>query len=157
MIRALKALVAAAFIFAACFYATPVKAEGLCPDWWGTMPLTSHHFDRRSNGERYNERNLGVGVECKATDALRLGLGYYRNSFKGDTFYVGAMYTPWRFLGGEWGGSVLLATGYTKEYPFVILPTGAATWEAERGSLRGWGVTVLIATTVLAVMVKRDF
>jgi hypothetical protein len=157
MTRAIKAFLAAALIFGAWSYARPAQAADLCPDWWGTMPLTSYHFDRRrSNGERWNEANLGIGVECKAAKGLRLGGGYYPNSKKEDTFFLGVIATPWEWKRWEWGGSFMLGTGYSEKVLFSGLPTGAAVREFD-GEWKGWGVTVLIATSAVALKLNRDF
>lgn len=157
MVRAIKAILAAALIFGAWAYSRPSQAANLCPDWWGTIPVTSYHFERRrGSGERWNEENLGIGIECKARESLRWGAGYYPNSKNEDTLYGGVMYTPLRWLGGEWGASFMLGTGYSKKVLFSGLPTGAAVWEFT-GPAKGWGLTALIATSVIAIKINLDF
>ena len=98
------------------------------------MPIASYHFKR---GQGYNELNLGVGLERKLNERWSIGGGYFRNSNRGDSLFVGATYAPWTLAGLRIGTAMGLVTGYEKSVLPAMLPT--ATWET-----RDFGVNVVL-------------
>ena len=88
-------------------------------DVWLTVPAYTYHADRlQGNGQRWNERNTGVGLELGTErDMPSIVLGMYRNSFNRDTQYAGVKWEPLRLGPLGFGAIAGLATGY--RLPFV--------------------------------------
>lgn len=97
------------------FIASSAFAEGT----YLTINGISHHFDRQ---HKYNETNVGLGVEQRLTADFSLNAGYYRNSFYKDTFYLGGSYTPLHLGPVGLGTSFARVTGY-QEIKWAVVPT----------------------------------
>lgn len=93
-----------------------------------TVPIASYHFDR---GQGYNELNLGFGLERELNDRWRLGAGYFRNSNRDDSLFVGATYAPWSLYGAQFGMALGVVTGYDDRILPLAVPT--AIWETHGG------------------------
>ena len=100
---------------------------GVChAQTWVAATITSYHFERRG----YNENNLGLGVENHWTPEFRSAIGFYRNSYYRETFYVMGVWMPLQASPWSAGISTGIATGY-RHYPaFVMIPT--VSYEKDR-------------------------
>lgn len=58
---------------------------------WLNLGGFSRHFAR---GKGYNESNVGIGVEIKASETYALSVGAYRNSVRQETFYAAVHLQP---------------------------------------------------------------
>jgi hypothetical protein len=68
----------------------------------------SYHFTR--NGQ--NEANYGAAVRYETSSDFAIQSGMYRNSFKRDSYYIAADYTPLVLGGIRIGAFAGLVTGY---------------------------------------------
>lgn len=94
---------------------------------WLTISGASHHFqpDRRE----WREVNPGLGMERAFTGTPWVAtIGYFRNSYDRNTFYLGGRWMPLEIGPIRLGAFGLLATGYPS--PILILP--AASIQAGR-------------------------
>lgn len=62
-----------------------------------TVPMVTRHFPESSPD--LNENNHGLGLEYTIHKDVALTAGKFTNSLSKDTYYVGVVYTPLRFLG----------------------------------------------------------
>ena len=100
------------------------------------VPVVSYHSPR--NG--YSQINPGLGIERDYNERWALGAGYYRNSNRHDSFYVGANYTHVRLSGWRLGTSLGMVSGYGGVIPLVA-PT--VTYDAG-----GAGISLVIAPPI---------
>lgn len=106
------------------------------------VPVASYHSPR--NG--YSQVNPGIGLERAYDERWSFGAGYYRNSNRRDSFYVGANYTRWRLGDVRLGTSFGLLSGYGGVIP-MLAPT--ATYDSGRA-----GISLVVAPPIKgAVMV----
>jgi len=108
-------------ILLALFFCAPAIAG----DVWLQVPLASYHFDRTNDeGEKYNQRNFGIGLEYAVSEKFRLQAGMYRNSLGLESGYVGASYLPWSpFRYSRIGVSAGVVSGYDENVIPVVIPT----------------------------------
>lgn len=100
-------------------------------DTWLQMGGPSYHFTQPDEGKHYNQLNYGLGIEQTVNKDWRVAGGWYKNSNFRDSFYLGALYTPWKVSGlsvGAFGGVV---SGYLPENRLmpVIVPYVGYEWE----------------------------
>lgn len=113
---------------------------------WLTVTTGSYHTNRAiSKAENFHERNLGVGFEYKFDRAWRWSAGYYKNSYRNDTFYASAVWLPIRSRNGvvKFGLQAGLLTGYP-QYKEGIGPGAAAILMVE-GEKVGFNVMYIPA------------
>ena len=107
---------------------------------WLVVPVASYHSPR----DGYSQINPGIGLEKAYSERWVLGAGYYRNSNRRDSFYVGANYSRWRIGDVRLGTSLGLVSGYGGVMP-MIAPT--ATYDAGRA-----GVSLIVAPPIKGTM-----
>ena len=100
------------------------------------VPIASYHTER--NG--YNQINPGLGFERSINERWSFGGGFYRNSYRRDSFYAGATYMRWRIGEIRLGTSLGLVTGYGGVLPMAA-PT--AVWDSG-----GVGISVMVTPPV---------
>lgn len=123
-------------IFAA---AAVVAALPAFADTFLTIPGVSYHLERHRG---YNEINTGIGLETEISENWRIGGGVYRNSIRKDSYYAGAIYTPYSLFGVKIGTSLGVVTGYGNALP-MALPT--LIYEG-----REYGVNVVLVPPIAA-------
>ena len=116
---------------ALALFSLPVSAADFL-----VVPIASYHTER--NG--YNQINPGLGFERSINERWAVGGGFYRNSYRRDSFYVGATYMPFRLAQVRLGTSFGLMTGYGGVLPMAA-PTAA--WDGDRV-----GVAVMVTPPV---------
>ena len=72
--------------------------------------LASYHFNRDYD---WNEKNYGFGVE-KHTDSVYFGVGYFKNSYNEDSFYLSIGVDTVMFNSVEIGLFSGIASGYSQ-------------------------------------------
>lgn len=93
-----------------------IRPAGACT--WAVATVASYHTDR----DGHNERNWGAGVECDATEDMRVIGGIYRNSQFKDSVYLGATYAPLRLGAARFGLMGGLITGYAEKVLPIAVP-----------------------------------
>lgn len=101
-----------------------------------TVPLASYHTQRKG----YNQINLGLGYERQIDERWSVGGGFYRNSYRRDSLYVGGAYMRWKVGEVRLGSSFGLVTGYGGILPLAA-PT--AVWDGKK-----IGVAVMVTPPV---------
>lgn len=88
---------------------------------WLVVTFASRHANH-SRG--YNEHNYGLGYEQEYTESVRFLGGFYRNSYRRESLYVGLNYSPYR-VQREWflGATVFIVTGYENRPVPVVFPS----------------------------------
>lgn len=93
--------------------------------------LKSYHEDR---AHRYNEKNLGIGLEHHLTSDVRVIVGEYKNSFYNKSEYYGIAYLPFHRANVSAGALLVKVSGYDLESPKRFLPVAVPviSYEKER-------------------------
>ncbi len=107
-----------------------------------TVPVFTRHFPDADPD--LNERNHGLGLEYMLQKDVALTAGFFNNSFKKDTVYVGVVYTPFR-VAGLHTGLVLgldVSGGYDSVNPFHPV-IGALRFSTGGESPVGFNVDIL--------------
>jgi hypothetical protein len=81
---------------------------------WLVASVASHHYGKGSDKD-YEQRNWGLGCEHRLTKNLDFVAGFYRNSVRIDSTYVGVVYAPLRFEMLRFGLATILVSGYERE------------------------------------------
>lgn len=95
-------------------------------DTWIVGSVASHHFDD-SRPRDYEQRNWGLGVEHELLQDLDFVAGFYRNSIRRTSKYIGFAWSPLILARGELG-EVKLGTaairidGYGPKAMFAAFP-----------------------------------
>lgn len=97
-------------------YAPSVQA---C-DWW-VASVASHHYGPGSHKD-YEQRNWGLGCEVKIKENWDFVAGFYRNSLRIDSTYVGVVWSPWSLGPFKFGTAATLVSGYEKEPVKALIP-----------------------------------
>jgi hypothetical protein len=92
-------------------------------DWW-VASIASHHYGPGSS-KNYEQRNYGLGCERQISEKVRLVGGFYRNSLRIDSTYVGAVWTPWRLGPVRLGTAAILVSGYEVEPIKAVFPVAS--------------------------------
>lgn len=92
---------------------------------WLAATVASKHFGEKP-GKQYNERNWGLGGEACAGELLGVELrgvaGFYRNSYRIDSLYVGGSATMLRAGPFGAGLAAALVSGYQTEPIPALFP-----------------------------------
>lgn len=128
-----------ALILAAAAAGLTLATSAIAADTFLTIPGISYHLQRHRG---YNEINTGIGLEHELSADWRLGGGVYRNSIRKDSYYAGAIYTPYTIYGVKIGTSLGIVTGYGNPLP-MALPT--LIYEG-----REYGVNVVLVPPIAA-------
>ncbi len=94
-------------------------------------------------GDRWNERNFGLGYRRVYSDEFGVQIGAYHNSQRNVSVYAIADWTPIGFGPVRFGGSVGLVTGYDVG---PVIPAAAAI---ARIAVNSFAVTVRYVPPVL--------
>lgn len=78
-------------------------------EWWANINLRSKHF---STSERFNENNLGMGIEYVRDSTQSMSAGFYHNSDYRYSRYLNFAYTPEEWHGFRAGVMAGLVDGY---------------------------------------------
>ncbi|VBB06930.1 Hypothetical protein LUCI_2172 [Lucifera butyrica] len=107
-----------------------------------TVPVFTRHFPH-SNPD-LNEHNRGFGLEYTLQKDVAVTTGFFNNSLRKDTFYIGVQYTPYRILGLHSGVVVGLdlSGGYNSVNPFKPI-IGALHFTTGNESLIGFNIDIL--------------
>jgi hypothetical protein len=89
----------------------------------------------------FDNKNYGVGAECRITESMSLEAGVYRNSYGRESAYVAGEY---RLLLGNW--AVGAAIGIATNYPEGTIPIGGLTLHTPE--VNGWGGRLLFGPKV---------
>jgi hypothetical protein len=81
---------------------------------WLVASVASHHYGPGSD-KNYEQRNWGLGCEHRLTKNLDFVAGFYRNSVRIDSTYVGVAYAPIRYEMLRLGMVAILVSGYERE------------------------------------------
>jgi hypothetical protein len=117
----LKYLVAGAFlgfVVGAIMHASKVHAAE--PETFITTMVRSYHFKRPT---LYNEENYGLGIERTINENWRFSAGFYRNSQRNDSVYIGTIYTPLNYRGFHAGVTLGVISGYNDSVVPAVFPT----------------------------------
>lgn len=109
--------------FASCLLmiaAVGVLAKAFACDWW-VASIASHHFGPGSDRD-YEQKNYGLGCERQLTERTNLVAGFYRNSLRIDSTYVGVAWTPLRYGSVGLGTVAALVSGYEREPVKAVFP-----------------------------------
>ena len=111
-------------------------------DWSLDVHGASHHFGKRADGSRFNERNIGIGGEYEASRELGFGTGAYRNSIDRTSAYVLTRWTPLEIAGWRGGAVGGFVTGYDYNGggPVPMAALAVITPEWQRMSVQVIGV-----------------
>lgn len=107
-----------------------------------TVPVFTRHFPR-SNPD-LNEHNRGLGLEYILRKDVAVTAGFFNNSLRKETVYIGAIYTPFRILGLH-AGVVLgldLSGGYNSVNPVRPI-IGALHFTTGNESPIGFNIDIL--------------
>lgn len=78
-----------------------------------TLHLASHHLIEREDGEEWNERNLGVGID-KRFGSYYIEGGYFKNSYFEDSIY-GIAGKTFSYRDLQFAAFIGAASGYPEE------------------------------------------
>jgi hypothetical protein len=92
-------------------------------DWW-VASVASHHYGPGSHKD-YEQRNWGLGCEVKLTKTVDFVAGFYRNSIRIDSEYVGFVWAPLTYGAFRFGTAATLVSGYEKEPVKALIPVVA--------------------------------
>lgn len=114
-------------IIALCALSTVANAQSNPPNWGLVVHGLSYHTDRMTNGQRYNEVNVGVGLRYRITHDLAIQGGHFKNSINRQANYLIVDYTPLHFGDSSAGLFAGRVTGYplTKYAAGVVLRADA--------------------------------
>ncbi len=113
---------------------------------WIVGSIASFHY---SSDKEYEQQNYGLGFEHGLTSSIRTTGGYYRNSNRRDSLYVGLAWAPLQYGIAEGklrlGLAALLVSGYetVKDQDLVKAVFPVVSWEGKRF---GVNVPVIPAT-----------
>lgn len=79
--------------------------------FWRNSGGKSKHFE---NASRFNQDNVGYGIEFQADSTRYLVLGEYRNSVHKHTRYIGGAWMPVQYGAFKLGAIAGMADGYPK-------------------------------------------
>ena len=98
---------------------------------WIVASVASHHFDD-ARPRDYEQRNWGLGFEHELTRTVRATAGFYRNSIRNESLYVGAVWAPISFGVARLGLAAELVSGYetakSREPVKALFPVLAFEW-----------------------------
>jgi hypothetical protein len=119
-----KQFVAGFLSCALLIVAVGMLGKAISCDWW-VASVASHHYGPGS-GRDYEQRNYGLGCERQLTPSTNFVAGFYRNSLRIDSTYVGVAWTPLRYGMVGLGMVGTLVSGYEREpvkaaFPFVSI------------------------------------
>lgn len=123
--------IAIAFAFACSTVAAQEHTDTKDGQIWLNAGGLSYHFNRSIG---YNERNFGMGVEYKIDAEKSIVAGFYRNSVRTQTRYLGWVWAPIE-LGVFRAGAVIgVADGYAdmRGGHFFPMALPALSYEGER-------------------------
>ena len=130
--KCLLMLLAAGFLSLASAGAT---AQEQATQVWVNAGLLSYHFDR---GKNYNETNLGLGGEALLAPDHALMAGFYRNSEREQSRYLGYQWRPLHWQPGGVKVSAGIAVSAIDGYPtmndkaWFLAPMPIVAIEGER-------------------------
>jgi hypothetical protein len=104
----------------AMIVAVGVFSKAVSCDWL-VASVASHHYGPGS-GKDYEQRNYGLGCEHRIRENLDFVAGFYRNSIRIDSTYVGVMWTAYRAGMFRLGTAATLVSGYQKEPVKALIP-----------------------------------
>lgn len=106
-----------------------------------TLPVFTRHFPRSTD---LNEHNHGLGLEYIVQKDVAVTAGFFNNSLRKETSYVGVVYTPLRVLGLHTGVVVGLdlSGGYNSINPCKPV-IGALRFATGNESSIGFNIDVL--------------
>lgn len=120
----MKLLAVAAMLAAALL--VEARADDRCT--WIAATVASKHLSASKSGKDYNERNYGLGGEnCLGTFLgmpIRGAAGFFRNSNRIDSLYVGGSATLVELGAVKLGVALMLVSGYEVEpvkAPFPVM------------------------------------
>lgn len=103
-----------------------------------TLPITAYHFQ---DNAKYNNKNLGVGVEYTVLTDVRLKSVIYNNSRNIESMFIGGVFTPLsmsvggvKIEGGFMAGKV---SGYAVEPILIALPAARVEWKQHGMNMAG--------------------
>jgi outer membrane scaffolding protein for murein synthesis (MipA/OmpV family) len=102
---------------------------------WIVGTVASYHY---SGDKNYEQQNFGIGVEHSLSGSVRSAAGYYRNSNRRDSLYVGLAWSPLQYGIAEGklklGFAALLVSGYetVKDQDLVKAAFPVVSWEGKR-------------------------
>ena len=137
----------------ALLFAPPVKADE--ESVWLTTGEWSRHDHNQSCSadgsdchDKYRQNNTGVGLQIDFDRDVSSVLGWYNNSLRNESVYLGMTYAPIHVGGAKLGVMSAVATGYY--YVPVPIASIYASYEYER-----YGVNVFwLPDVVVAIQLK---
>ncbi len=101
--------------------------------WDLTLSVTSHHYPADDAPDTLNESNIGIGFRSPKG----WGGGWFKNSYHGDTFYLGGRL---EFLDGYFGVDYGVASygRYKWKDTATVLPLAQLTFDPTPYTRIGW-------------------
>ncbi len=134
----------AAALIAALAAPAAATASAASPHWTLDVNLASYHTERWAR-HSLNQNNLGLGVTWRASRDWSVSSGFYRNSYRRDSTYMLANWTPLHLpLRGGWslaaGATAGLDSGYRTDELATEPVVAAALVQLRAPS--GWSVNL---------------
>jgi hypothetical protein len=124
------AVLAAALASGVPALADEAPAPGFTSELWLNVGMLSRHFDRAAD---FNELNLGLGGEYRLSSSTALTAGFFRNSNRRRSHYLGWYWQPLRLGPLRLGAAFGALDGYPRMWDGHWFPVAIPALSAESG------------------------